>query len=101
MFNEGDSKLYINFEFCEGKNHRHFIDLQKQANYDDKENSKKILHILEDATSGVQVGDIEQVIISKSQWLMFWPTCFSPSFLDSFKYSLRDKQYRIITSQFQ
>ena len=34
-----------------------------QANFDDKKNSKKNLHILEDSASGVQVGDIEEVIV--------------------------------------
>ena len=38
-------------------------DLQSQANYDDKKDSKKSLHILEDGASGVQVDDIEQVIV--------------------------------------
>ena len=39
-------------------------NLQSQANYDDKESSKKNLHILEDVTSGKKVlGDIEQVIV--------------------------------------
>jgi hypothetical protein len=31
--------------------------------YDDKRISKKSLHILEDSASGVQVGDIEQMIV--------------------------------------
>ena len=35
---------------------------QSQAIYDDKDNSKKNLHSLEDDASGMQVGDIEQVI---------------------------------------
>ena len=55
-------KLYTNFEFHEGKTHRHSkicIDLPSQAIYDDKNNSKKIPHILEDDKNGVQVGDIE------------------------------------------
>ena len=39
------------------------IDLHSQEIYDDKKNSKKSLHILEDGTSGVQVGDIEQMIV--------------------------------------
>jgi len=30
--------------------------------YDDKKDSKKNLHILHDGASGVQVGDIEQLI---------------------------------------
>ena len=34
------------------------IDLQSQAIYDDKKNSKKSLHISEDNASGVQVGYI-------------------------------------------
>ena len=61
---ESDSKLYTKFEFCEEK----FIDIQKiiklqsQAINDDFF-KKKILHIFEDSASGVQVGDIEQVII--------------------------------------
>ena len=32
------------------------IDLQSQAIYDDKNNSKRSLHILDDDTSDVQVG---------------------------------------------
>jgi hypothetical protein len=37
------------------KNHRHLknhIDLQNQATYDDKNDSKKSLHILEDGATG-------------------------------------------------
>ena len=37
--------------------------LQREANYDDQKNFKKSLHILEDGASGVQEGDIEQVIV--------------------------------------
>ena len=48
-----ESNLYTNLK----KN----IDLQSQTIYDDKKNSKKGLHILEDYASGVQVGDIKQV----------------------------------------
>ena len=60
IFSENDSKLYTNFEFCEGEKHKHLknIVLQSQAIYDDKKNPKKSLHILEDGASGVQVGDI-------------------------------------------
>ena len=36
------------------------IDLQSQVINDDQNNFKKILHILEDGASDVQVGDIEQ-----------------------------------------
>ena len=39
------------------------INLQSQASYDDKNNFNKSVHILEDGASGVQVGDIEQVIV--------------------------------------
>ena len=46
------------------KKHRH-IDLQCQAIYDDKKNPEKSLHIWEDVARGVQVGDIEQVIVQK------------------------------------
>jgi hypothetical protein len=67
VFSESDIKLYTNFEFCEGKNHIHFkntpIYKAKQTMTTTK-NSKKNLHILEDGTSGVQVGDTEQMIVS-------------------------------------
>ena len=36
------------------------INLQSQAIFNDKKNSKKSLHILAGDASGVQVGDIEQ-----------------------------------------
>ena len=39
------------------------IDLQSQANYDEKKNSRKSLHISEDGASGVQVGNIEEETI--------------------------------------
>ena len=44
---EGDLKLHIHFEICEGKFHRYFKKyvLQSQANYVDKNNSEKCLHI--------------------------------------------------------
>ena len=45
---DSESKLYTNFEFCEGKNHKHLkntTDLQRQAIYVDKKNLKKNLHI--------------------------------------------------------
>ena len=48
------------------KNHGHIkkhIDLKSQAIYDDKNNFKKILHVLEDGASGVQIGDIEETIV--------------------------------------
>ena len=48
VLSESDSILCINFEFCEEINHRHFkkhLDLQSQAIYDDKKNSKKNLPI--------------------------------------------------------
>jgi hypothetical protein len=64
VLGESDSKLYANFEFCEEENHKHFINMllykAKQIMMTRK-HYKKSLHILEDGTSGVQVGDIEQV----------------------------------------
>ena len=45
---------------------RKHIALQNQAKYDDKKNSNKGLHILEDSASGVQVGDIGQEIKHES-----------------------------------
>ena len=67
MLSGSVSILCTNFEFCEENNYRQFqkhTDLQSQAIfYDKKNNSKKSLHILEDGASGVQVGDIEQVIV--------------------------------------
>ena len=48
VFNERDTKLYTNFEFCEKK----FKDILKhtnirsQTNYDENQNSKKSSHIL-------------------------------------------------------
>ena len=64
VFSESNSILYTNF--CEVKYHRHFKNIlihNAKTNYDDKNNSKKSQYILEDGTSGVQVGDIEQTII--------------------------------------
>ena len=65
MLGESDSKLHANFEFCE-ENHRHFINILlykvKQIMMTRKK-YKKSLYILEDGTSGVQVGDIEQVTV--------------------------------------
>ena len=65
MFNESDSKLYNNFEFCEEKYHRHFknILIYKAKKIRWQKDFKKNLHILEDGANGVQVGDIEQVIV--------------------------------------
>ena len=55
---ESSSKLYINFEFFEGKiiNIWKHIDLQSQTFYVDRRNFKKSLHILKDGTSNVEVG---------------------------------------------
>ena len=61
MFSESDSKLYTNFEFCEKEDHRHFKYII--ANHGGKKKIKKSLHILINGASGVQVGDIEQVIV--------------------------------------
>ena len=57
-----DSELYVNFEFCEKKDHSDFKkrnDLQNQVIYVDQIFFKnKSLHIVEDGASG----DIELVI---------------------------------------
>ena len=48
---ESASELYINFEICEGKNHKHLkkhIGPQSQVIYVDKLLFMKGLHILED-----------------------------------------------------
>ena len=66
VFSESDSKLYTDFEFCEEKNHWHFKNIliyKAQQIMMTKKISQKSLHILEDGASGVQVGDIEQVIV--------------------------------------
>ena len=59
---KSNSKLYTNFEIYEEKNHRH---LEKLLIYKakHKNNFKESLHILKDGTNGVQVGDIEAVIV--------------------------------------
>ena len=55
----------LKFNFVKEK----IIDILKtcwilsQANYVDQKNSKKSLHVQEDSASGVQVGEIEQVIV--------------------------------------
>ena len=54
-----DSKLYTNFEFCEGKNHKHLkntLIYKRQTIYVAKLNFKKSIHNLEDGASSVQVG---------------------------------------------
>jgi hypothetical protein len=56
----------LTLNFVKKKNHRHFKNiLIYKANQIKmtKKNSKKILDIFEDGASGVQVGDIEQVIL--------------------------------------
>ena len=72
MLSESDSKLYTNFESCEGKyiiiyklnknksiDISKHIDLQSQEMYDGKNIFKKSVHISQDGGSGVEVGDIE------------------------------------------
>jgi hypothetical protein len=66
VLSERDSKLYINFDFCEKKVHRHFKNIliyKAEQFIMTKNNFKKSLHILEDNASGLQVDDIEQVIL--------------------------------------
>jgi hypothetical protein len=61
---EGDLKLITNFESWEEKIHRQIAYWStKPRKYDDKTNSKKNLHILEDGSIGVQVGDIDKVYV--------------------------------------
>ena len=57
-----DSKIHINFEFWEGKNHKDLkkqIDVQSQAIYVDQKTFEKNLHVLEDSASTF----IEHIII--------------------------------------
>ena len=65
MLSESDSKVYTTFDFRKEKiiHIKKKIDLQSQAIYVDKTNSKKSLHVLKDDISGMQVGNIEQVIV--------------------------------------
>ena len=52
---DNDTKLCTSFEFYEVRIYtlkKKHIDLQSQENYDDKRNSKKSLHVLEDGASG-------------------------------------------------
>jgi hypothetical protein len=60
VFNESYSKLYIKFEFCKEKNHRHSINILV---YKAKQIMTTILFFLEDGASGVQVVDIEQTTV--------------------------------------
>ena len=63
---ESDLRLYPNFEFCEGKNHKHLentFDVQSQAIYVDNKKFKKSLHILEDGVSNVQVEILNMEIV--------------------------------------
>ena len=62
---ESISKQYNDFVFCQEKfiDNKKNIDLQSQAIPWWQKKSKKSLHILEDSASGVQVGDVEQVIV--------------------------------------
>ena len=63
-FSESDLNLYTNVEFCEGKDHK---DFKSTLIYNVKQFmlifSPRKVYILEDGASGVQVGDIEQVIV--------------------------------------
>ena len=66
VFSESNSKLYTRFKFCEGENHRHFknILIYKAKQIMLTKNFQESLHILKDNASVVQVGYIEQVIVS-------------------------------------
>jgi hypothetical protein len=54
-------------KFCEEKYYKHLekqSNLQSQANRDDKKNSRQVyIYSLEDSASGVQVSNIELVIV--------------------------------------
>ena len=67
VLSESDSILYADFKYCEENNHRHSKRTYwstKPSNLGwQKSNSKKNLHILGDGASGVQVSDIEQVVV--------------------------------------
>ena len=65
VLSESDSVFYIDFAFCEEKNHRQLknILIYKDKHFVMTKKSNKSLHILEDGASGVQVGDIEQLIV--------------------------------------
>ena len=54
---ESDSKLYNNFELCEGKNHKHSetILIHKAKIFFNKLFLKISLHVIEDNASSVQV----------------------------------------------
>jgi hypothetical protein len=66
VFSESNSELYTDFKFCEEKKHRHIknILIYKAKQIMLSKHSKKSLHILDDNASVVQVGYIEQVIVS-------------------------------------
>ena len=53
----------INYEFCGGKNHKQFKTHQSTKPSIDKNKFKNNSHTLVDSASGVQVGDVEQVIV--------------------------------------
>jgi hypothetical protein len=55
----------LSLNFVKKKNHRHCknISIYKAKQFMMTKKSKKCPHILEDNASGVQVGDIEQVIV--------------------------------------
>jgi len=61
---ESDLKLYFNFEFCEGKFHRHLRNMFCKAKQImlTKQFQEKSSY-LKDNAHGVQVGDIEQATI--------------------------------------
>ena len=67
VLSESDSELYTNFEFCEEANHRDILKTywftKPSQLWWPKKLQRKSLHILEDGTSVVQVGDIEQVTV--------------------------------------
>ena len=66
ILSESDSVLYINFELCKEQIHILFKNLpiyKAKQLMTIKWKLKKRLHILDDGASGVQVGDIQQVMV--------------------------------------
>ena len=65
-FNDSESKLYNNLEFCEENDHKHlkYIVIYKAKQFVMKKSFKTSLHILEDNASGVQVSNIELVSLN-------------------------------------
>ena len=62
--------LYTNLEFCEGKNHKHFINtlIYKAKKFMLTHFFQESLQILEDGASGVQEGSAIIWMVSGERW---------------------------------